>query len=53
MWKFLNSPIVILLLGTAIVVGLYYLISPYQICLREGFAGPYYKKEMCRKQTSW
>jgi len=58
-WKFLNSPIVILLLGAlliaAIVVGPYYLMSPYQNCLRS--ANPnyteIYKHEYCRKQTSW
>jgi len=49
MWKFLNSSIVILLLGTAIVVDLYYLMSPYQICLREG----YYNKFVCREKNSW
>ena len=57
-WEILNSPIFLLPLCTAILIGLYYLTSPYQDCVRL-LQGPDYNKglngarEICLKWTNW
>ena len=59
-WEILNSPIFLLLLGAGLIVGLYYLISPYQDCLREiqqhksgAMQSDFDNKHFCWKLTSW
>ena len=59
-WIFLNSPVFLLLLGAGLIVGLYYLISPYQDCLREiqqhksgAMQSDFENKHFCWKLTSW
>ena len=56
-WIFLNSPVFLLLLGTGILIGLYYLISPYQDCLRvvqqEKQSTELGHKDFCWERTNW
>ena len=57
-WEILNSPIFLLLLGAGLIVGLYYLTSPYQDCVRL-LQEPHLNKslvgarEVCLRWTNW
>ena len=57
-WELLNSPIFLLLLGAALILGLYHLTSPYQECVQL-IQGPGYNKplhgakEICLGWTNW
>ena len=57
-WEFLNSPIVLLLIGAGMIGAFYYIASPYRDCIRLMQSTYYDKplygaKEICLKWTNW
>ena len=58
--KFLEHPLVIVLIAVITLIGFYYMISPYQQCLREVVEEDYFRdhvtnsvREKCNGITSW
>ena len=49
-----KNPIVVIIVAAEVIVGLYYLMSPYQNCLR--MSGPDLNRDdrqVCIMRTSW
>ena len=47
--KLLKSPVVLVIITGIVITILYYIMSPYQICMRDGIG----VSVSCQNKTSW